>query len=313
MNPFSQQLQTIETKIAAATQLINDAEFKELAEAELADLQAQKQALEAAAEAMNVHHEEHATADVTQANCLIEVRGGAGGDEAKIWASELLRLYSRFAQNNQLKIEFLDDDVIKLKGKVKLSTGQILSPFAALRYESGVHRVQRIPVTESAGRIHTSTASVAVLPEVPASSVQINPEDLEWQFCRAGGAGGQNVNKVNSAVRLTHVPTGIIVNARQERKQTQNREIALQMLASRLWEIQEEERQKKLGNLRAAIGRAQRAEKIRTYNFPQNRITDHRLEESWYNLEQVLDGHLEEIVEACHKFFYAQELESQTT
>lgn len=311
MNPFTQQLTNIETKIAAAQELLRDPEMRDLAETEIIDLQAQKQALEAAAEAMNVHRDDRPAADVTQANCLIEVRGGAGGDEAKIWASELMRLYTRFAQNQQLKIEFLDDDVIKLKGKVKLSNGQILSPFAALRYESGVHRVQRVPVTESAGRIHTSTASVAVLPEVPANSVHINPEDLDWQFCRAGGAGGQNVNKVNSAVRLTHVPTGIVVNARQERKQTQNREIALQMLASRLWEVQEEERQKELGNLRAAIGRAQRAEKIRTYNFPQNRITDHRLEESWYNLEQILAGNLDEIIVTCQKFFREQNLENE--
>lgn len=307
MNPFAEQLTDLERRINETETLLNDPEMRELVEAEVADLRAQKEALEAAAEAMNVDRNSEAPTDVASANCLIEVRGGAGGDEAKLWAGELLRLYTRFAEKQHLKVEYLDEDVIKLKGKVTLSDGSVLSPFAALRYDCGVHRVQRVPVTEAAGRIHTSTASVAVLPEVAPNSVKINPEDLDWQFCRAGGAGGQNVNKVNSAVRLTHMPTGIVVNARQERKQSQNREIALAMLASRLWEVQEEERQKKLGNLRAAIGRAQRAEKIRTYNFPQNRVTDHRLEESWYHLEQILEGEIDEILVACRNFFRAEE------
>lgn len=306
MNPFIEQLEEIERKIADNQALLDDVDLAELAAAEIADLQAQKEALEAAAQAMNMDRSSAAPPDVETANCLIEVRGGAGGDEAKLWAGELLRLYTRFAEQQHLKIEFLDDDVIKLKGKVHLNNGSVLSPFTALRYESGVHRVQRVPTTESSGRIHTSTASVAVLPEVAPNSVQIKPEDLDWQFCRAGGAGGQNVNKVNSAVRLVHLPTGIVANARQERKQSQNREIALQMLAARLWEAQEEERQKKLGNLRAAIGRAQRAEKIRTFNFPQNRVTDHRLEESWYHLEQILEGEIEEILIACQNFFHLE-------
>ncbi len=302
MNPFAAQLEEIEAKIAENQVLLEDAELGELAAAEIADLQAQKEALESAAAAMNVGRNEGGAPDLGNANCLIEVRGGAGGDEAKIWGSELMRLYMRFAEANKMKVEYLDDDVIKIRGKVEIN-GEMVGAFTALRYESGVHRVQRVPVTESAGRIHTSTASVAVLPEVAASSVQINNEDLDWQFCRAGGAGGQNVNKVNSAVRLTHVPTGIVVNARQERQQTQNREIALQMLAARLWEVEEEERQKRLGNLRSAIGRAQRAEKIRTFNFPQNRVTDHRLEQSWYNLEAVLEGNIGEILTATAKFY----------
>ncbi len=307
MNPFSTQIQELERKIQENQQLSTaDPELASLAQAEIADLQAQKEALESAARAMDIATQSTTTGappDLDIAGCILEVRGGAGGDEAKNWAGELLRLYQRFAQKHKLKIELLDDDVVKFRGQVKLSDGRILSPFKALQYESGVHRVQRVPTTEASGRIHTSTASVAVLPEVAPQSVAIKEEDLDWQFCRAGGAGGQNVNKVNSAVRLTHLPTGVVVNARQERQQTQNRQIALAMLASRLWEIEEEEKQKKLGNLRSAIGRAQRAEKIRTFNFPQNRVTDHRLEKSWYNLESILEGNIEDIISACSEFF----------
>ena len=302
MNPLIEQIDHLTKAIAQNEQLLSDPELHDLAVSEISDLQAQKEALESAAAAMDIASpagKQGAPPNLDTAGCILEVRGGAGGDEAKLWASELLRLYSRFAAKHKLKLELLDDDVIKLRGRVTLEDGSTLSPFNALRYESGVHRVQRVPVTEAAGRIHTSTASVAVLPEIAPQSVEIKEEDLDWQFCRAGGAGGQNVNKVNSAVRLTHLPTGIIVNARQERKQTQNRQIALEMLASRLWELQEEERQKELGTLRSAIGRAQRAEKIRTYNFPQNRVTDHRLEQSWYNLEAILAGNIENIISAC--------------
>lgn len=302
MNPFIEQIDHLTKAIAQNEQLLSDPELHDLAVSEISDLQAQKEALESAAAAMDIASpagKHGAPPNLDTAGCILEVRGGAGGDEAKLWASELLRLYSRFAAKHKLKLELLDDDVIKLRGHVTLEDGSTLSPFNALKYESGVHRVQRVPVTEAAGRIHTSTASVAVLPEIAPQSVEIKEEDLDWQFCRAGGAGGQNVNKVNSAVRLTHLPTGIIVNARQERKQTQNRQIALEMLASRLWELQEEERQKELGTLRSAIGRAQRAEKIRTYNFPQNRVTDHRLEQSWYNLEAILAGNIENIISAC--------------
>ena len=298
MNPFQTQLDELTAKISANEQLLTDPDLKDLAEAEISDLKIQYDTLSKAAEAINTDKNQVVPTDVKKANCILEVRGGAGGDEAKIWAHELLRMYLRFAENNKLKITYLDDDVIKIKGTIDF-LGQEYAPYHLLRFESGVHRVQRVPTTEAAGRIHTSTASVAVFPEVQTSAVNINPTDLEWQFCRAGGAGGQNVNKVNSAARLTHIPTGVVVNARQERSQAQNRQIALEILAARLWEIEEEKRQKELGNLRSAIGRAQRAEKIRTYNFPQNRITDHRLEESWYNLPVVLEGDLLAIISAC--------------
>lgn len=222
-------------------------------------------------------------------NCIVEIRSGAGGDEAKLWAEELMMMYTRYADLKKFKIEAMDLGVIKIIGKTAYET---------LRFESGVHRVQRVPATESQGRIHTSTASVAVIPEVPESEVEIREDDLEWQFSRAGGAGGQNVNKVNTAVLLRHIPSGLMVTSRQERSQQQNRVIALTLLRAQLWEIQEEERLKQLGDARKAIGRAQRAEKIRTYNFPQNRLTDHRIPQSWYDLDRRLMGDLDDVIEA---------------
>jgi len=321
MNIFQTQIDELEAKIAANQALLKDPELGELAQAEITDLTTQKEALLASAAAMSGDydsgsHDDDLPADVSQAACIIEIRGGAGGDEAKIWGDDLKRMYLRFADQLGLKTEFLDDNVIKVFGKTTSlapplppegeGDSQPLSPLAAyavFKYESGVHRVQRVPVTEAQGRVHTSTASVAVLPEVPHSAVAIRDEDLDWQFMRASGAGGQNVNKVNSAVRLTHIPTGIVVTSRQERKQAQNRELALALLRSQIWEIQEEERLKKLGDARSAIGRAQRAEKIRTYNYPQNRVTDHRLNQSWHNLETIVDGNLEDIWAACYQFF----------
>ena len=228
-------------------------------------------------------------------NCIMEIRGGAGGDEAKIWANDLLRMYLRFAENNKLKMEMIDDTIVKIFGKSEVN-GQLLTAYELLQFESGVHRVQRVPATEAQGRIHTSTASVAVLPEIPPAAINIREEDLEWSFMRAGGAGGQNVNKVNSAVRLVHIPSGIVVNARQEKKQDQNRKIALELLRAQLWEIEEEKKAKAEGEARSMIGRAQRAEKIRTYNYPQNRVTDHRTKQSWYSLETIMEGTISEIL-----------------
>ena len=317
ISPFAEQIAKIEAELKTNQDLLNDPELGQLASKEIEDLQAQLEALQEAEIAMNTDYsgsgsQNNSPTDINKANCIIEIRGGAGGDEAKIWAGDLFRMYSRFCDKLGLKIEYLDDMVIKIRGKVarnildpeaRTASVQSLAAYALFRYESGVHRVQRVPETEAQGRIHTSTASVAVLPEVNATDVEIKSEDLDWQFIRASGAGGQNVNKVNSAVRLTHVPTGIVVTARQERKQAQNREIALALLRSRLWEIQEEERQKQLGDARSAIGRAQRAEKIRTYNYPQSRVTDHRLNQSWHNLPVIMDGYLEEIWLACELFF----------
>jgi peptide chain release factor 1 len=219
---------------------------------------------------------------------FIEIRGATGGDEAKLWGSDLLRMYTRHAAKKNWKVVSIDEKSVKIGGP---------GVFDLLKNESGVHRVQRVPVTEKRGRIHTSTATVAVLPEVRETDVIINPQDLEWQFTTGGGHGGQNVNKVATAVRLTHKPTGIVVQAREERFQEQNRQIALALLRSKLWEKQEEEKMRTVAGYRSAIGRGMRSEKIRTYNFPQDRVTDHRLGKSWGQLEVIVDGNLDKVLE----------------
>lgn len=218
----------------------------------------------------------------------LEIRGATGGDEAKLWGTDLLRMYQRYAAKKGWKVEPLEENVIKITGP---------NVFNLLKNESGVHRVQRVPATEKRGRIHTSTATVAVLPQITESEIKINPEDLDWQFTRAGGHGGQNVNKVSTAVRLTHKPTSIVVQAREERFQERNREIALSLLRAKLWERQELEKERTIAGYRSAIGRGMRAEKIRTYNFPQDRVTDHRIKKNWGNLEKIIDGDLDKVVE----------------
>jgi len=219
---------------------------------------------------------------------ILEIRPGTGGEEAKIWAQDLLRMYTRFANSQGWKVSQIDEGVIKIQG---------LGVFEKLKNEAGVHRVQRIPKTERYGRIHTSTATVAVLPEIPESQIFINPSDLEWQFFRASTQGGQNVQKVSSAVRLRHNPSGIVVSAQQERTQEQNRKITLDLLRAKLFARQEEEKEKTVAGYRSSIGRGMRSEKIRTYNFPQNRITDHRINKSWKNLERIIEGDLEPIIQ----------------
>ncbi len=221
---------------------------------------------------------------------ILEIRPAAGGDEAKIWADDLLRMYTRYANSQGFKTQMLDNGVVKISGP---------NVFNQLKHEAGVHRVQRIPATERYGRIHTSTATVAVLPEIPETEIKISPNDLEMQTFRSSGPGGQYVNKVATAVRLRHKLTGITVTSQAERRQEQNRQIAMNLLRSKLWQQQEEKKQNKIVDMRrAAVGRGMRAEKIRTYNFPQSRVTDHRIKKSWGNLEAILNGNLEKVIKA---------------
>lgn len=230
---------------------------------------------------------EEETEELTFKAVILEARPGVGGDEAKIWAEDLLRMYRRYAEFQHWPVEELDAGVIKIKSK---------DAYDKLKFETGVHRVQRVPATEAAGRIHTSTASIVVLPEVPEAVVEIRDDDLEWEFVRGGGHGGQNVNKVATSVRLIHKPSGLVVKASQERFQEQNRKIALSMLRSQLWEIEEELKNSKLKDQRSKIGRSMRSEKIRTYNYPQNRVTDHRIGKSWHQLDRIIDGALDDVL-----------------
>lgn len=226
---------------------------------------------------------------INRDNAILEIRQGTGGDEAKIWAADLLRMYLKYAQGKGWKTLVIDEGTLRLSGE---------NAYELLKFEAGVHRVQRIPLTERRGRIHTSTASVAVLPKIDARQIQIRPDELEWEFYRSGGHGGQNVNKVSTAVRVRHKPTGIVVTCQQERYQAQNREIALDILRAKLWEVQQAQQQTSIDQARALIGRGMRAEKIRTYNFPQNRVTDHRINKKWKNLDNIVNGELDKVIES---------------
>jgi peptide chain release factor 1 len=231
---------------------------------------------------------------------LLEIRAGAGGDEAAIFAGDLARMYQKYSAIRGWTFSVIDSNETTLNGyKSFVAEMKGEGVYEAMKNESGVHRVQRVPVTEKTGRVHTSTASVAVLPIVEAKEVNIKDSDLEVTFSRAGGPGGQNVNKVETAVRILHKPTGIVVSSREERSQFANREKALEVLRAKLYEI---EQQKTTGNVdeirREQIGTADRSEKIRTYNFPDDRITDHRIGKKWHNVEKIMEGNMDPIIKA---------------
>lgn len=217
---------------------------------------------------------------------IMEFRAGPGGEEAQLWANDLKRMYTRYANKVGWKVSEINENTIKITG---------FDAYNQLQYETGTHRVQRIPITEKHGRIHTSTAAVVVLPKIISQDIKINPDDLEFQACRAGGHGGQNVNKVSTAVRLTHKPTGIVVSCRKERFQQANREAALEILKSKLWQIEKDKKNLQINTTRAVIGQAKRAEKIRTYNYDRNQVKDHRLNKNFNNLTEILDGNLEDL------------------
>jgi peptide chain release factor 1 len=246
---------------------------------------------------------------------IVEIRAGTGGGEAGLFAADLFRMYSRYAQakgwqvgvidSNQSEVGGFKELIFEIKGK---------GAFSRFKHERGVHRVQRVPITEASGRIHTSTATVAVLPEAEEIELNINHDDLKMEFFHSGGAGGQNVNKVTTAVRITHLPTGIVASCQDERSQIRNRMKAMAVLRARLLDLEQRKQSESIDKeRRMQVGSGQRAEKIRTYNFPQNRVTDHRIGSSFHNLQQILDGELDEIIEAVSSKEQVEQLEAALT
>ena len=246
---------------------------------------------------------------------IVEIRAGAGGGEAGLFAADLFRMYSRYAQAKGWQVGVIDSNQSEVGGFKELIfeiKGE--GAFSRFKHERGVHRVQRVPVTEASGRIHTSTATVAVLPEVEEIELNINPADLKMEFFHSGGAGGQNVNKVTTAVRITHLPTGIVASCQDERSQIRNRMKAMAVLRARLLDMEQQKQSESIDKeRRMQVGSGQRAEKIRTYNFPQNRVTDHRINLSFHNLQRILDGELDEIMEALISKEQVERLEAALT
>lgn len=292
------RLKSLDKEIAELKEMAadgSDRELAELAEAELAEKKAEKEKTEGELKILLLPVDPN-----DEKNVIIEIRAGAGGDEAALFAAELMRMYKMYAEKRRFKTEDVDINATELGG-VKEAVFSVSgdSVFSCLKFESGVHRVQRVPDTESQGRIHTSTVTVAVLPEVEDVVVEINEKDLKIDTYRSGGAGGQHVNKTESAIRITHLPTGIVVQCQDERSQIKNREKAMKVLKSKLYDKMQEDADKEYSqNRRAQVGTGDRSERIRTYNFPQGRVTDHRINLTLYSLESFMNGDIEEMLDA---------------
>ena len=298
-----------ETAMEESQELMSDPEMRELAQEEFQQAKAAKEELFEKLQILLLPKDPN-----DEKNVIVEIRGGVGGEESALFAHSLFRMYSMYAAKMGWTVELMNLSETELGG-VKEADFVISGrgAFSRMKYESGVHRVQRVPETESGGRVHTSTATVAVLPEMEEVDVQINPADIEMQVYRASGAGGQHVNKTSSAVRLIHKPSGIVVACQEERSQLQNREKCMRMLASKLYEIEQEKLSSEVtGMRRSQVGTGMRNERIRTYNFPQGRVTDHRIGLTLYRIDAIMDGDLDEIINALATADQAEKLKPST-
>ena len=293
VNKYREYKQTI-NNMKEAEEMMNDSELKELAEEEYYSSKERLEKIEEELKILLIPKDPNDDKSV-----ICEIRGGAGGEEAALFAGTLFRMYSMYAERKHWKIEILNENETELGGYKEISfmvTGK--GAYSRLKFESGVHRVQRVPDTESSGRIHTSAATVAVLPVVEDVEIDINPADIKMEVFRASGAGGQHINKTSSAVRLIHIPTGMVAECQTQRSQVQNREYAMNLLKSRLYEIEKNKQDSDIANARKSqVGSGDRSEKIRTYNYPQGRITDHRIGMSVYQFENFLNGDLDEMID----------------
>lgn len=290
-----QRYKTVKKQIKDDKELLKDEELKDIAQEELKSLEQEQQKIEEELEVLLLPKDEN-----DDKNIIMEIRGAAGGDEANIFAGDLFRMYQRYAEKQNWKVEIINAEDSQSGGFSQIEClikGE--GVYSKLKYESGAHRVQRIPTTESGGRIHTSTATVIIMPEEENVSIEVKPEDIKTDVYRSGGAGGQSVNTTDSAVRMTHIPTGIVVTCQNERSQLQNKEKALQILKAKIYEEQKRKQEEELGiERKTKIGTGDRSEKIRTYNYPQNRVTDHRIGLTLNKLDRIIEGELEEIIEA---------------